>query len=387
MEAKLRSGVPRGDVRVAPLSGWKTERERRRETCSRAASSDSNERMLGRGLRLLRGCGGWWRGWRSGGDLDRDGWGDGGDGFPFRRVRVDDWLRGFGGADEFDLVLEEGVAADEGWAAGFAEAEGRRDEECGFRAGFEETDAFLEPEWEGADGFAGGGSFRGFFEFGAVEECAADGDGDDIAFLGLGAVAGFLDDVLETGFGGGDAGVGDVFGEEGGGGVGGGLEVFGAFGEGLGLEVVLDGFHDRLEIGGGEFGEPVFHDIGEAFGDFGGVEVETEFAELGAHLSAGGVVEGLLAIEDIVEPAEDFFDVGFGERAACGFLFGAGGEVIAEGVAAAFLVGGEVAWGGIGGGRGGWGSGRGGGVLSGGGEEEGEGGEEEEERLHGGGES
>ena len=184
--------------RVAPLSGWKTERERRRETCSRAASSDSNERMLGRGLRLLRGCGGWWRGWRSGGDLDRDGWGDGGDGFPFRRVRVDDWLRGFGGADEFDLVLEEGVAADEGWAAGFAEAEGRRDEECGFGAGFEEPDAFLEPEGEGANGFAGGGAFWGFFEFGAVEECAADGDGDDIAFLGLGAVAGFLDDVLET---------------------------------------------------------------------------------------------------------------------------------------------------------------------------------------------
>jgi hypothetical protein len=100
-------------------------------------------------------------------------------------------------------------------------------------------------------------------------------------------------------------------------------------------------------------------------------------------LSAGGVVEGLLAIEDIVEPAEDFFDVGLGERAACGFLFGASGEVIAEGVAAAFFVGGEVSGGGVGGGRGGWGSGWGGGVLSGGWEEEGEGGEEEEERLHG----
>lgn len=333
----------------------------------------------------MRGCGGWRRGWRSDGDLDRDGRGDGGDGFAFWSVRVDDWLRGFGGADEFDLVLEEGVAADEGWAAGFAEAEGRGDEERGFGTGFEETDAFLKAEGESADGLACGGTFRGFFEFGAVEERAADGDGDDIAFLGLGAVAGFLDDVLETGFGDGDAGVGDVFGEEGGGGVGGGLEVFGAFGEGLGLEVVLDGFHDRLEIGGGEFGEPVFHDIGEAFGDFCGVEVETEFTELGAHLSAGGVVEGLLAIEDIVEPAEDFFDVGFGERAACGFLFGASGEVIAEGVAAAFLVGGELAGGGIGGGRGGWGSGWGWGVLGGGGEEEGEGGEEEE-RLHGRGE-
>lgn len=136
MEAKLRSGWPRGDVREDEPSGWKTERERRRETCSRAASSDSNERMRGRGLRLLRGGGGWrWGGCgRRWGDLDGDGRGDGGDGFAFRGVRVDDWLGGFGGADEFDLVLEEGVAANEWGAAGFAKAEGRWDEERGFGA-------------------------------------------------------------------------------------------------------------------------------------------------------------------------------------------------------------------------------------------------------------
>jgi len=74
-------------------------------------------------------------------------------------------------------------------------------------------------------------------------------------------------------------------------------------------------------------------------------------------LSAGGVVEGLLAIEDIIEPAEDFFDVGFGEGAAGGFLFGACGEVVAESVAAAFLIGGEVAGGGVGGRGGGGGVG------------------------------
>lgn len=94
--------------------------------------------MRGRGLRLLRGGRGWGRRWGGGGrrwgDLDGDWRGDGGDGFAFWGVRVDDRLRGFGGADEFDLVLEERVAADERGAAGFAEAEGRGDEERGFGA-------------------------------------------------------------------------------------------------------------------------------------------------------------------------------------------------------------------------------------------------------------